>query len=210
MNQGVQLASLVKQPFELLREIERRSASAQAGGAAAAAGEEWVGVGFRLGDESFVADREQVKEVLMLPETMTRVPGARRWLLGIANLRGHLLPLVDVKLLLGSGRTTLRRTTRVISANHREIPAGLVVEDATFGDMFTGRLPLTTMRIPLSALPGVDFSDIREIALVFDQTETGSLFLADLAWVLPANPARRATMMGPVAYLAAGSRPPVP
>mgnify|MGYP000104928467 CR=1 FL=1 len=53
----------------------------------------------------------------------------RRWLLGIANLRGHLLPLVDLKLLLGSGRTTLRRTTRVISVNHREIPAGLVVDE---------------------------------------------------------------------------------
>jgi twitching motility protein PilI len=57
------------------------------------------------------------------------VPGAKRWLLGIANLRGHLLPLVDVKLLLGSGRTALRRTTRVISVNHREIPAGLVVDE---------------------------------------------------------------------------------
>ena len=60
---------------------------------------------------------------------MTRVPGASRWLLGIANLRGHLLPLVDIKLLLGSGRTTLRRTTRVISVNHREVPAGLVVDE---------------------------------------------------------------------------------
>ena len=60
---------------------------------------------------------------------MSRVPGAKRWLLGIANLRGHLLPLVDVKLLLGSGRTTLRRTTRVISINHREVPAGLVVDE---------------------------------------------------------------------------------
>ena len=65
----------------------------------------------------------------MLPDAMTRVPGAHRWLLGIANLRGHLLPLVDVKLLLGSGRTTLRRTTRVISVNHREVPAGLVVDE---------------------------------------------------------------------------------
>jgi twitching motility protein PilI len=65
----------------------------------------------------------------MLPEGMTRVPGAKRWLLGIANLRGHLLPLVDVKLLLGGGRTTLRRNTRVISVNHREIPAGLVVDE---------------------------------------------------------------------------------
>lgn len=129
MNQAVELASLVEQPFELLREIERRSASAQAGGAALSTSAEWVGVGFRIGDESFVADRELVKEVLMLPDTMTRVPGARRWLLGIANLRGHLLPLVDVKLLLGSGRTTLRRATRVISVNHREIPAGLVVDE---------------------------------------------------------------------------------
>ena len=50
-------------------------------------------------------------------------------MLGIANLRGHLLPLVDLKLLLGSGRTALRRTTRVISVNHREIPAGLVVDE---------------------------------------------------------------------------------
>ena len=65
----------------------------------------------------------------MLPDSMTRVPGAKRWMLGIANLRGHLLPLIDLKMLLGSGRTTLRRNTRVISVNHREIPAGLVVDE---------------------------------------------------------------------------------
>ena len=65
----------------------------------------------------------------MLPDAMTRVPGAQRWMLGIANLRGHLLPLIDVKLLLGSGRTTLRRNTRVISVNHREVPAGLVIDE---------------------------------------------------------------------------------
>jgi len=129
MSAPAELSSLVKQPFELLREIERRSASAQSGTGSGALQAEWVGIGFRIGDEQFVADREQVREVLMLPDSLTRVPGARRWLLGIANLRGHLLPLVDVKLLLGSGRTTLRRTTRVISVNHREIPAGLVVDE---------------------------------------------------------------------------------
>jgi twitching motility protein PilI len=64
-----------------------------------------------------------------LPDAITRVPGSKRWLLGIANLRGHLLPLIDIKLLLGSGRTTLRRATRVISVNHREVPAGLVVDE---------------------------------------------------------------------------------
>ena len=65
----------------------------------------------------------------MLPDAITRVPGAQRWMLGIANLRGHLLPLIDIKLLLGSGRTTLRRATRVISVNHREVPAGIVIDE---------------------------------------------------------------------------------
>jgi twitching motility protein PilI len=129
MSGSVDLATLVKQPFELLAEIERRSRQAHSGPGSSAMPAEWVGVGFRIGEEQFLASREHVREVLMLPEDMTRVPGARRWLLGIANLRGHLLPLIDVKLLLGSGRTTLRRTTRVISVNHREVPAGLVVDE---------------------------------------------------------------------------------
>ncbi|MDJ0748325.1 MAG: chemotaxis protein CheW [Woeseiaceae bacterium] len=129
MSNASDLAALVEQPFELLQEMERRSRAAHAGQGAAGSAAEWVGVGFRIGEEQFVATRDQVREVLMLPDTTTRVPGARRWLLGIANLRGHLLPLVDVKLLLGSGRTTLRRTTRVISVNHREVPAGLVVDE---------------------------------------------------------------------------------
>jgi twitching motility protein PilI len=138
MNEAVELASLVSQPFELLREIERRSASAQAGVGGGPGAGEWVGVGFRIGEERFLAARDEVREVLMLPEAMTRVPGARRWLLGIANLRGHLLPLVDLKLLLGSGRTSLRRTTRVISVNHREIPAGLVVDEVVGFRRFRG------------------------------------------------------------------------
>jgi twitching motility protein PilI len=124
------LTALVKHPFELLQEIERRSRAAVAGQSASGGlPEEWVGIGFRIGQEQFVANRDQVREVLMLPEAVTRVPGAKRWLLGIANLRGHLLPLIDIKMLLGSGRTSLRRITRVISVNHREMPAGLVVDE---------------------------------------------------------------------------------
>ena len=150
MTELVRLSALVGQPFELLAEMERRSRDAHGGGAGAMPAE-WVGIGFRMGEERFVAARDQVREVLMLPDTMTRVPGAQRWMLGIANLRGHLLPLVDVKLLLGSGRTSLRRSTRVISVNHREIPAGLVVDEVLgfrrFSDSeFTNKWPETIVR----------------------------------------------------------------
>ena len=101
MTASTELASLVEQPFALLREIERKARAAVAGEGTGEISEEWTGIGFRIGQENFVADREQVREVLMLPDTMTRVPGAKRWLLGIANLRGHLLPLIDLMLLTG-------------------------------------------------------------------------------------------------------------
>ena len=150
MSETVDLVTLVKQPFELLQEIERRSLLVHSEDSGALPSE-WVGVGFRIGEEQFVASREQVREVLILPDGKTRVPGSKRWMLGIANLRGHILPLVDVKLLLGSGRTTLRRTTRVISVNHREVPAGLVVDEVLgfrrFSDHeFTDSWPKTVVR----------------------------------------------------------------
>ncbi len=146
-----QLAALVEQPFELLEELERRSRAAFAGKGGDALPEEWVGIGFRIGQEQFVANRDQVREVLMLPEMMTRVPGAQRWMLGIANLRGHLLPIVDLQMMLGSGRTSLRRATRVISVNHRDVPAGLVVDEVQgfrrfMGSEFNDKAPQTAVR----------------------------------------------------------------
>jgi len=129
MNPTPKLSTLVEQPFELLKELERRSRAAIGGKTSGDITEQWTGIGFRIGQEFFVADRDQIREIMMLPESMTRVPGAKRWLLGIANLRGHILPLIDLKMFLGGGRTSLRRVTRVISINHREVPAGIVVDE---------------------------------------------------------------------------------
>ena len=46
--------------------------------------------------------------------------------------------------------------------------------------LFTGRAPLLPVRLPLSAFAGVDLAAISEVALVFDQTPSGTLFLADV------------------------------
>ena len=67
-------------------------------------------------------------------------------------------------------------------------PAGLVVEDEFSGEFFTGPGPMTTIRWMLSDFDGVDLAGISEIALLFDQTASGSLFLGDLEWVQPSQP----------------------
>lgn len=127
---GTDLRALREHPFELLRELERRSRVAITGSPADdVSTEEWVGVGVRLGNERFVMTREEVREVLMLPSTLTRVPGAKPWVRGLANVRGHLLPIADLRGFLGAGDTGADRTARVLVANSSEFPVGLVVDE---------------------------------------------------------------------------------
>jgi twitching motility protein PilI len=124
------LRSLRDRPFELLKELEKRSRGVTAGSTPdAAAGQEWVGVAFRMGGETFLVAREETREVLGYPAVVTRIPGAKNWVKGLANVRGQLLPMLDLRQFLGSGTTSPQRNTRVVVVNHREIPAGLMVDE---------------------------------------------------------------------------------
>jgi twitching motility protein PilI len=124
------LRSLRDRPFELLKELEKRSRTAGTANAPdAAAGREWVGVACRMGGETFLIAREETREVLGYPAVITRIPGAKSWVKGLANIRGSLLPMLDLRQFLGSGATTPGRNTRIVVVNHREIPAGLIVDE---------------------------------------------------------------------------------
>ncbi len=124
------LRSLRDKPFELLRELERLARVALSGqGRDADNDREWVGVAFRVSSENFLVAREETREVLGFPSVVTRVPGAKPWIRGLANVRGQLLPIVDLRAFLGGGVTSISRTSRVLVANHREVPAGLLVDE---------------------------------------------------------------------------------
>ncbi len=57
-------------------------------------------VSFMLDGECFGVDVLQVREVLNRPE-LTSVPGARRCCVGVVNLRGRILTVMDLRQLLG-------------------------------------------------------------------------------------------------------------
>jgi twitching motility protein PilI len=153
MQPGVTLLrSLRERPFELLREIDRRArAAAQGQPESTASGAEWVGVAFRLGGEAFLLAREETREVLAYPASVTRVPGAKPWIRGLSNVRGQLLPVIDLRAFLSAGGTTITRSSRVLLANHREIPAGLLVDEVMgfrrfYESEFSADLPPTLLR----------------------------------------------------------------
>ncbi len=73
----------------------------------------WRGVAYRIGSHRLASGFDEVVEILTIP-ALTTVPGAQPWMLGVANVRGTLLPVVDLKQFLEGERTVLHESQRVL------------------------------------------------------------------------------------------------
>lgn len=116
-------------PIDLLLEFEQRLADV---GAALPAQREtrerWSGIGFRVCDHRFLAPMDEVREILDPPEC-TRVPGTVSWFLGIANVRGNIVPVFDLHGFLVGGRAARSRQARVLTFQQEGVHAALLVDD---------------------------------------------------------------------------------
>ncbi len=91
--------------------------------------DQWQGVSFRLAGRYCVCRTGEVEEVVQYP-ALAAVPGARRWLKGIANVRGNLLPIMDLAGFLGDGMSTVTRSSRVLVVRTEQLSTGLLVDEA--------------------------------------------------------------------------------
>lgn len=128
MDESTALRLLRDRPFELLAALERRGRAATASPLQPVA-REWVGVALRLAGVPLLVARDETREVLSVPVQLARVPGAKPWVRGLANVHGGLLPVIDLQQFFGGGATALGRSARVLVANHRDVPAGLLVDE---------------------------------------------------------------------------------
>jgi len=116
-------------PFDLLLDIEKRCQQNASGlPTTVVAEDEWVGVGFRLGKDKLIAEMKEVKEILDVPD-YTAVPGVQSWVVGVANVRGSLLPIFDMRGYLLGKDIEQRQKGRVIVIDYKGFNTGLVVEE---------------------------------------------------------------------------------
>lgn len=116
-------------PFDLLLDIERRCQANAAGlPTLEKADDEWVGVGFRIGSDKLIAPMSEIEEILELPE-YTYVPGVKSWMVGVANVRGALLPLMDLKGFILGEDIKQRKKGKVIVIDYRGFNTGVIVEE---------------------------------------------------------------------------------
>jgi twitching motility protein PilI len=125
-------------PFAVLTNIALRSRQLSAGlPEREKTAEQWSGIGFMLAGEHYVAPMGEVTEILHVPR-FTQIPGVRPFLMGAANVRGRLLPLVDLDAFFELPRSgTGPRQRRVLVVEKDDLFSGLVV-DLVLGMQYFG------------------------------------------------------------------------
>jgi purine-binding chemotaxis protein CheW len=85
---------------------------------------------FFLDREEYGVDVRQVQEIRRVTE-ITSVPRAPDFVRGVINLRGRILPVLDLKRKLGLGEVEAGRATRIVVVRVKERLLGLLVDGAS-------------------------------------------------------------------------------
>ena len=135
--------------------------------------EELMVMGFMLGDASFGVDALLVQEVVKVGE-ITRVHGAAAGVIGVRNLRGRIVTVVDMARHLGLGCVTPGPESRLLIMEADGEAVGFLVDLVTDANALDreriGPLPASLDPALRSQLCGVWRDGDRLIALLESQT----------------------------------------
>lgn len=131
---------------------------------------------FRLAEELYAIDIQSVQEIVRM-QAITPVPGVDVWVEGITNLRGRVVPVIDLRRRCGITATAAGAESRIVVVNAEHGTLGLIV-DAVVEVL---RIPEAQIEQPgaIVAAPGKGY--LRGIAKLDDRLVS----LMDLEGVLP-------------------------
>jgi len=87
-------------------------------------------VGFMVGEEEFAVPILSIQEIIK-PIEYTRVPKTPGYVLGVFNLRGSVLPLVDLRMKFGLSKSKENEDTRYMVIKEDDEIAGFVIDRLT-------------------------------------------------------------------------------
>jgi purine-binding chemotaxis protein CheW len=82
---------------------------------------------FNIDDTKYGVSLEYVLEIINV-QTITQVPGVAYYIKGIINLRGKIIPIIDVRLKLGLPEREYDDKTCIIVLNVNEVQVGVIVD----------------------------------------------------------------------------------
>ena len=133
---------------------------------------------FRLADEYYALDIQCVQEIVRM-QTITSIPGADAWVEGITNLRGRVVPVIDLRRRCSVPSSEYTAETRIVVVSSANGMVGLIV-DAVSEVM---RIPSEQIEPPSSIVSVPENSYLRGVAKLDDRLVS----LMDLEGVLPSE-----------------------
>lgn len=88
-------------------------------------------IGLLIDSEEFLLPIEVMNEIIMINQ-MTFVPGSPDYVAGVINLRGRILPAVNLRSMMGHPIVAPTNSSRIIIASHFDDIVGLVVDGITY------------------------------------------------------------------------------
>ena len=138
---------------------------------------------FRLGDEEFGVDILQVREIEKLEQGVTRVPKSPNFVEGVINLRGEIVPIVDLRKRFGLVVREIGHESRVVIVEVNKNLVGMMV-DAVVEVL---RLNVSAIDLAPTITKGVDAYFLSGVARIGERL----IILLDLERALSAEEANQ-------------------
>lgn len=132
-------------------------------------------VSFHLGGETFIIDILEVQEIIRTME-LSRMPKAPEYIEGVINLRGSVIPVMDLRKRFGIPLPEENEQERIIVIKATDKPMGMIVDAVTE----VLRLPKETIDPAPAVDSTIDTRFISGVAKVRDKL----FFLLDLKQLL--------------------------
>lgn len=130
---------------------------------------------FELANESYGVEISRVQDINRMQE-ITEIPHAPESVVGVINLRGRVIPVVDLRTRFGMPSAEHTKSTRIVVVHMGEEPIGMIV-DAVSQVL---RIPTKIIEAPSPVLASVDSKYLLGIA----KLEEELVVLLDLDYVL--------------------------
>jgi len=121
-------------------------------------------VTFKLEDDEFGVDILKVQEINRMMN-ITKIPNAPDFIEGVINLRGKIIPIVDLRKKLGFPSKEYDKATRIIVIELEGIVLGFVVDSVSE----VLRIPRNTIEPPPSIIRGIESEFIEGVGKLEDR-----------------------------------------
>jgi len=126
---------------------------------------------FELGTETYGLDIATVHEIIRM-QPITKVPKASFYVEGVINLRGRVIPVIDIGKRFGFDKTEKAKNNRIVVVKIKDTTLGIIVDAVT-----------EVIRIPIDSIDPV--SDMSPLVTLITCWESPSLLIRWLfCWLL--------------------------